>query len=70
VGASGDHLQIHVRQGERLMKCIAFGYGPMEAKLSIGTHIDVAVEPQINEFNGRTSVELIVKDLVLSRDAR
>jgi single-stranded-DNA-specific exonuclease len=68
VGASGDHLQIHIRQGERLMKCIAFGYGPMEAKLSLGTRIDLAVEPQLNEFNGRTNVELIVRDLVLLAD--
>jgi hypothetical protein len=26
-------------------------------------HIDLAVEPQINEYNGRVSVELAVKDL-------
>ncbi len=70
VGASGDHLQIHVRQRDRLMKCIAFGYGPMEAKLSLGTRIDLAVEPQINEYNGYTNVELIVKDLALAGESR
>ena len=31
-----------------------------------GTTIDLAVEPQLNEFNGRVSVELEVKDVQIS----
>jgi single-stranded-DNA-specific exonuclease len=63
VGKSGDHLQVMVRQGNHTLKCIAFGYGPMDAHLRPGTTIDLAVEPTINEFNGRTNVELEVKDI-------
>ncbi len=63
VGASGDHLQLHVRQGEQIIKCIAFGFGALDSKLTAGTRIDLAVEPRLNEYNGRTSVELEVKDL-------
>lgn len=63
VGKTGDHLQIVVRQGQAQMKCIAFGYGAMEPSLQPGTIIDLAVEPQLNEFNGQTRVELGVKDL-------
>ena len=63
VGNGGDHLQLYVRQGQRIVKCIAFGYGPMDAQLPVGRRIDLAVEPRINEYNGRTSVELEVKDL-------
>ncbi len=65
VGKSGDHLQLFVRQGNSHMKCIAFGLGAMFDKLKTGMNIDIAVEPQINEFNGRSSVELAVKDLQL-----
>jgi single-stranded-DNA-specific exonuclease len=65
VGKSGDHLQLFVRQGRNHMKCIAFGYGAMFDRLSAGMMIDLAVEPQLNEYNGRTSVELAVKDLQL-----
>jgi hypothetical protein len=32
-------------------------------RLHDGMNIDLAVEPQINEFNGRISVELAVKDI-------
>jgi single-stranded-DNA-specific exonuclease len=63
VGKTGDHLQLFVRQGGTAMKCIAFGLGEMFDKLKQGMMIDLAVEPQINEFNGRTNVELEVKDL-------
>jgi hypothetical protein len=45
------------------MKCIAFGAGELFDKLQSGTQIDVAVEPQLNEFNGRVNVELTVKDI-------
>jgi hypothetical protein len=31
--------------------------------LGAGMMIDLAVEPQLNDYNGRTSVELAVKDL-------
>ena len=63
VGKSGDHLQLYVRQGNTHMKCIAFSSGHLFEKLQPGRKIDLAVQPQINEFNGRTSVELEVKDV-------
>src|SRR5688572_28278550 len=65
VGASGDHLQIMVRQteGARPIKCIAFGYGPLFDRLTPGTRIDLAVEASINEYQGYRNVELQVKDV-------
>jgi single-stranded-DNA-specific exonuclease len=63
VGRNGDHLQLHVRQDGHFIKCIAFGYGELFDHLKVGTRIDLAVEPTINEYNGNTSVELEVKDL-------
>jgi single-stranded-DNA-specific exonuclease len=62
-GKSGDHLQLTVRQGDATIKCIAFGYAPLDAKLAPGTTIDLAVEATLNEFNGRANVELEVKDI-------
>jgi single-stranded-DNA-specific exonuclease len=63
VGKTGDHLQLFVRQGESSMKCIAFNRGELFDQLRPGQYIDLAVEPQLNEFNGRVSVELEVKDV-------
>lgn len=63
VGAAGQHLQLYVRQGEQHMKCIAFNKGPLHEKLRKGMTLSLAVEPQLNEYMGRVSVELEVKDL-------
>ena len=62
-GKGGDHLQLTVRQGDTTIKCIAFGCAPLDAKLAPGTTVDLAVEATLNEFNGRTNVELEVKDI-------
>ena len=37
--------------------------GDLELQLKSGTIIDLAVEPVLNEYNGRCNVELEVKDL-------
>lgn len=66
VGKSCDHLQLLVRQGDVSLKCIAFGYAPLDSKLAPGTVIDLAVEPKVNEFNGRRSVELEVRDVAFT----
>jgi single-stranded-DNA-specific exonuclease len=63
VGKSGEHLQIMVRQKNQTMKCIAFSAGDLLDRLTAGATIEVAAEPGINEFNGRTSVELQIKDI-------
>jgi single-stranded-DNA-specific exonuclease len=63
VGKTGDHLQLFLRQGSASMKAIAFNSGQWFDRLTPGTAIDLACEPTINEWNGRISVELEVKDL-------
>jgi single-stranded-DNA-specific exonuclease len=65
VGKTGDHLQLYVRQGRTSMKCIAFNAGAMFDQLKAGMSIDLAAEPQVNDFNGRRSIELAVKDLLV-----
>jgi single-stranded-DNA-specific exonuclease len=63
VGKSQEHLQLMVRKGNSSIKCIAFNHGHLFDRLQPGTKIDLAAEPTINEFNGRRSVELEVKDV-------
>ncbi len=63
VGRTGEHLQIQVKGEKGAMKCIAFGAGAIVDRLKAGTAVRVAAEPEINEFNGRRSVELNVRDI-------
>lgn len=69
VGQKGDHLQLFVQQGDLRMKAIAFNAGAMFDQLKPGVQLDLAVEPHINEWNGRASVELQVKDIRLMPSA-
>jgi single-stranded-DNA-specific exonuclease len=62
VGKTGDHLQLTIRQERQSIRCIAFQCGDLIDRLLPNTAVRLAVEPCINEFNGRRSVELEVKD--------
>jgi single-stranded-DNA-specific exonuclease len=66
VGKTGDHLQLFIRQGNATMKCIAFNAGGWFDRLQAGVRLDLAAEPTLHEFNGRSSVELEIKDLQLA----
>jgi single-stranded-DNA-specific exonuclease len=63
VGRTGDHLQLHVKQDSQFIKCIAFGLGELADRLKVGTKVDLAAEPSLNEYNGNTTAELEVKDI-------
>ena len=65
VGKTGDHLQLSLKQENRVIKCIGFGFGNLESDIRVGSRIEVAGEPSLNEWNGRVNVELEVKDLRL-----
>lgn len=63
-GKNGDHLQLLLDDGAGCrIKAIAFGCGALATKLRGGDRLDLAAEPSVNEWNGRVSVELTVKDL-------
>lgn len=66
VGKTGDHLQLQLKKDGRIIKAIGFGYGKLEPELQVGRRVDVAGEPCTNEWNGRVSVEMEIKDLALS----
>ena len=45
------------------LRCVGFGMGDLAEKL-LGVHfVDIAGEPVLNRFNGRTSVEMHLRDV-------
>lgn len=62
VGQNGNHLQLRVRQAGVYRKAIAFGFGAQAERIAEHTHLRLAFEPLVNEWNGRRSVELQVID--------
>jgi len=61
MGENKDHLRLTVQSGACEFNCIRWQQG--DIALVEGDVIDVAFHPQINEYNGNVSVQLIVDDI-------
>lgn len=63
VGARNDHLQLAVTDNTNSIRCIGFGMGRLEKKLLENDCFHVAYEPDINHFNGSSTVQLVLSDI-------
>jgi single-stranded-DNA-specific exonuclease len=63
VGARGDHLQLAITDNTACVRCIGFGMGKLEKKLLEADYFSVAYQPQINTFNGSSSVQFVLEDV-------
>jgi single-stranded-DNA-specific exonuclease len=63
VGNGASHLQMLVRQGSTTMGCIMFNAPDDIASLPRGATVDLAVEPQLNEYNGYVTAQLRLEDV-------
>jgi single-stranded-DNA-specific exonuclease len=61
VGQDGAHLQLWVGDGRVKHGCIAFRQGAWAGRLP--DHIDLAYTINVNEWNGRRDLQLIVQDI-------
>ncbi len=63
VGKDGNTIQIYLKQGETRIKAVGFHMGSRKDEmLSGGGDICLAFAPSINEYQGRISVDLHIKD--------
>jgi single-stranded-DNA-specific exonuclease len=59
----GDkHLRFTARQGGASLPCIAFAFAERQRELESGA-VDLLVQAQLNEWQGRTQVQLRLRDL-------
>jgi single-stranded-DNA-specific exonuclease len=67
VGANGRHLTLSLQSGEargrRRLRSVWFGSGSRAPDLASGMRVDAVIEPKINAFNGRESVEGMIRDV-------
>jgi single-stranded-DNA-specific exonuclease len=60
---SGKHSKIKIEKSGKALECIFFSASTDELGISEGMLVDVAFEPQVNEFRGRSSVQLQLLDI-------
>jgi single-stranded-DNA-specific exonuclease len=63
VGAKNEHLQVAISDGTASVRCIGFNMGQLEKKIIESDSFDVAYEPQINTFNGTSSLQFVLSDI-------
>ena len=56
----GRHLRMRIRLGSSRFECIYFSHNAADSGVCEGDIIDLAFSPQINEFRGNVSVQLVV----------
>ena len=59
----GRHMRLRLRQGHHALNAICFSTTPQSASIEPGDVVDVAFQPQINEFRGERSVQLNIMDI-------
>ena len=62
-GAKNDHLQLSIQDDTGAVRCIGFGMGPMEKKLLETESFHIAYEPQLNTYNGTTTLQFVLSDI-------
>ena len=61
MGSTKEHLKLTVETPNGTMDCVWWSRG--DVPLIAGDRLDIAFAPQLNTFNGVTSVQLILKDV-------
>lgn len=63
VGAGGNHLKLRVIDNNNWLDAIAFQKGAYKELAAAWDRCDLAFTPEINNYNGRSSLQLVIKDL-------
>ena len=63
MGRGGRAVQFFAGQGKSSIRVVGFSMGDLADSLQVGARLDIAAQPVVNEFNGRTSIELVLTDV-------
>ncbi|MGT2756527.1 single-stranded-DNA-specific exonuclease RecJ [Streptococcus ovuberis] len=63
MGQDNAHLKLRLQQGQTEMDLVAFGYGAYVRELSQLKDLEFAVTLSVNQWNGNTSLQLMMVDV-------
>ena len=66
--SGGKHTRLILSDGHAAFTAMCFSMPLSELDLFVGDRVDVMFNPDINEYNGRKSVQMIVRDIRLSEN--
>ena len=62
MGQGNAHLKLRVVQGGQAMDVVAFGLGSQALEFSQATELELAVTLSVNQWNGQTTLQLMLQD--------
>lgn len=66
--SGGKHTRLSLSDGHAAFTAMCFSMPLSDLDLFVGDRVDVMFNPDINEYNGRKSVQMIVRDIRLSEN--
>ena len=63
---SGRHLKLGIDDGRKKWDAIAFRQGHLSSQTRPGAHVDIAYGMELNTWQGRTSLQLVLDDFSVS----
>ena len=62
MGAGNSHLKLKIQKGNARFDVVAFGQGHLELEFSQAKNLELVVSLSINQWNGQTTLQLMVVD--------
>ena len=70
VGSEGRHLRVSVRRGDCRVNGIGFHLGALAGRFKVGDTVSLAFQMDINTYQGKQSVQLLIKDMQNTQKGR
>ena len=68
--SDGKHTRLTLHTDGKSFSCMFFSKSPSELGVCVGDFVDILFTLDINEYNGRRSVQIIIKDIRLSEEQK
>lgn len=62
MGQDDAHLKLRLQKGQAKIDVVAFGKGDLAAEFAQVKHLELAVQLSVNQWNGTTSIQLMLVD--------
>lgn len=59
----GGHVRLSVKEGPHVFSAMGFSMGEWLGALRAAKKVDIAFAPSLNEWNGKTTIQLVLQDL-------
>ncbi len=63
IGTNKNHIKMSLSQNDEVFEAIAFNFGEVFPTLSPKDPIDIIYSPEMNHWNGKSTIQLKVKDI-------